>query len=137
MRIRNEKGDSKMSNSITISPNHGVNPSVLHCPICGESTSLALLGRLKDDAEAPKAMRDKEPCEKCCAQLDEYRNQGFLLLITDRELSEKEQKQPWLFFHSLKVITFEASERIFTKKEYLKKGAAWIGLETAKKLGLN
>ena len=34
----------KKSNKITLSPKHGVNPTILHCFICGKETGWALLG---------------------------------------------------------------------------------------------
>ena len=46
-----------MGRSITISKKHGVNPSILHCECCGKEYGLALLGKLKGDAEAPKDIR--------------------------------------------------------------------------------
>lgn len=56
---------------ITLSEKHGVNPSVLHCFICGKETGVALLGKLKDDAEAPRDMTNpNEFCDECKAQLD-------------------------------------------------------------------
>lgn len=54
-----------MGNSIRVSEKHGVNPSVLHCPVCARSVGIALLGKLKDDAEAPRAMMDRQPCDEC------------------------------------------------------------------------
>ena len=55
-----------MSNSIKISPKHGVNPSLINCFFCGESKGIALMGKLKNDAEAPKTcIVDYEPCDKC------------------------------------------------------------------------
>lgn len=54
------KGDIK------ISPKHGLNPSLDLCLFCGESKGVAILGRLKDDAEAPRqAIFDHDPCNKC------------------------------------------------------------------------
>lgn len=55
-----------MSN-ITISPKHGLNPTIPRCFFCGEpKNELVLLGKLKGDAEAPKdAVFDYQPCEKC------------------------------------------------------------------------
>lgn len=52
---------------IRISPKHGVNPCIPICPFCGkEKNELALLGMLKDDAEAPmSAIIDMNPCEQC------------------------------------------------------------------------
>lgn len=55
-----------MSKSIPLSPKHGVNPSMITCVFCGEPKGVALCGRLKGDAEAPKYMiADYEPCETC------------------------------------------------------------------------
>jgi hypothetical protein len=51
--------------SIRLSPKHGLNPSLVVCPICGEPTSIALLGRLKKDAEAPHYIKDVHLCDKC------------------------------------------------------------------------
>lgn len=53
-----------MSKSITLSPKHGVNPSIVICPICKKDTSIALFGRLKGDAEAPKQI-EGELCDEC------------------------------------------------------------------------
>lgn len=52
-------------NSVRISKKHGVNPSMLVCPCCLEDTGVALLGQLPKDAEAPREMLDREPCDKC------------------------------------------------------------------------
>lgn len=56
-----------MSKGIPLSPKHGVNPCIPVCAFCGEEkTEIALLGKLKGDAEAPRnAIIDFEPCEKC------------------------------------------------------------------------
>lgn len=56
-----------MSNSIKISPKHGVNPTIPICFWCGEEKGeIALMGKLKDDMEAPRNMvLDYEPCDKC------------------------------------------------------------------------
>lgn len=43
-----------MSKGIRVSEKHGVNPSITICPICGKETSIALLGKLKGDKEAPR-----------------------------------------------------------------------------------
>lgn len=44
----------KKKGSITLSPKHGVNPSLLHCICCGKEYGVALLGKLKNDTEAPR-----------------------------------------------------------------------------------
>lgn len=53
-----------MSKGITISPKHGFNPSIVICPVCGKNTSIALFGRLKGDAEAPKQI-EGDLCDEC------------------------------------------------------------------------
>lgn len=51
--------------SITLSPKHGVNPSVMQCPICHKDTGVALFGKLKGDEEAPKYVTEQMPCNDC------------------------------------------------------------------------
>lgn len=70
--------------SIRFSPKHGVNPSLLLCPICSKETNgIALLGRLKGDIEAPRYIFDKVPCKECQEKLDKgYR---FLIEVFDGE----------------------------------------------------
>ena len=53
-----------MYKSIKLSPKHGVNPSVMICPICKKDVSIALFGKLKGDAEAPRQI-EGELCDEC------------------------------------------------------------------------
>ena len=51
---------------INLSKKHGVNPTILVCPICyAETNGLALLGRLPGDVEAPRYSLDREYCKNC------------------------------------------------------------------------
>lgn len=50
--------------SIKLSLNHGLNPSIIICTICGKDTSIALFGRLKGDKEAPKEVKG-DLCDEC------------------------------------------------------------------------
>ena len=52
---------------IKISPKYGVNPTIPVCFWCGKpKNEIALMGRMKDDIEAPKNMvLDYVPCEEC------------------------------------------------------------------------
>lgn len=60
----------KSKDYITLSPKYGINPSVLHCFICGKETGVALLGKLKGDAEAPHNISDpSEICDDCRKQI--------------------------------------------------------------------
>ena len=55
-----------MSKGIKLSKKHGLNPSLDICFWCGEPKGLALCGRIKGDAEAPRSMvTSLEPCDKC------------------------------------------------------------------------
>lgn len=63
---------------IILSPKHGVNPTIPICFFCGEQKNiLVLLGKLKNDEEAPRNMViDYEPCAKC----KELWNSGVVLI---------------------------------------------------------
>lgn len=61
-----------MAKGITLSPKHGVNPSVELCFWCGQPKGLILCGRMHEkkgdrtDVEAPRYMvMNLEPCDKC------------------------------------------------------------------------
>lgn len=64
--------------SIKLSKNHGVNPTIPKCFVCGEDKNeIILMGRLKDDAEAPKNICfDNEPCDKCKG----YMKKGIIMI---------------------------------------------------------
>ena len=77
--------------SITLSPKHGVNPSILHCQCCGKEYGIGLAGRLKDDAEAPKDVMYGF-CNDCQKVID----QGGVMIVevADGE-GEKNPKNPY------------------------------------------
>lgn len=77
--------------SITLSPKHGVNPSILHCQCCGKEYGIGLAGRLKDDAEAPKDVMYGF-CNDCQKVVD----QGGVMIVevADGE-GEKNPKNPY------------------------------------------
>ena len=60
-----------MSKGIILSKKHGVNASILYCPVCGKDYGIALLGKLKNDAEAPKRVYG-DLCEDCAKFAKEY-----------------------------------------------------------------
>ena len=62
--------------SITLSPKHGLNPSVTHCECCGKEIGVALFGRLRGDKEAPRdvAMGYCDDCQKVIDQ------QGLMII---------------------------------------------------------
>lgn len=67
--------------NIPISEKHGVNPSIVVCFWCGKETNeIALLGRLPNDAEAPRhVVINYEPCEECAGLM----SQGITLMEAD------------------------------------------------------
>lgn len=70
----------KDKDSIELSPEHGLNPSLMKCFICGKDTGIALMGKLKDDAEAPREIYN-DICDECKKILD---NDGrFILEVKD------------------------------------------------------
>lgn len=57
-----------MSNTIKISPKHGLNPTIPICFWCGQDKNeVGLLGKIdKEDSEAPQRMIiNYDPCDKC------------------------------------------------------------------------
>lgn len=120
--------------SIKISPKHGLNPTCLVCPICGKDTSLALLGRLKDDSKAPRQMRDREPCEACQADIEGYKAQGFVFfVISDEYEKHQDEATPWQFFISLSVVKREAAEEMLKDTA---SGACFVSRTTGTAIGL-
>jgi hypothetical protein len=63
--------------SIPVSPRYGVNPSVELCFWCGKAKGLVLMGRLREDAEAPRqGVFNREPCPEC----QEMMSQGVMFI---------------------------------------------------------
>lgn len=63
-------------NSITLSPKHDVNPSVLRCICCGKDYGVAMLGKLKGDKEAPR-----EIFQGLCNDCEGVVKQGGAMII--------------------------------------------------------
>ena len=91
--------------SIKLSPKHGLNPSITHCECCGKETGIALLGKLKNDAEAPMniAMGLCDDCQKVI-------NAKGLMIIEVRD--GETGKNPYRTGR-ITGITKEAKERMF------------------------
>lgn len=112
-----------MSNSILISEKYGVNPTLPVCFWCGEENgTVALLGRLKGDVEAPRhPCLNYDPCPAC----EEQWKQGITLIEASetptRDGQPSMQATPKAYpTGRLFVITEEAVERIFQPEEYVK-----------------
>lgn len=98
---------SKKKDEIILSPKHGLNPSLLKCFACGKNAGIALLGKLKNDEEAPKEMIDKTIfCNDCQNVI----NQDGLLVISVRDGETGDNP-----YRTGKMvgITKEAKNRIF------------------------
>ena len=91
-----------MSKGITLSPEHGLNPTITKCFYCGKDTGIALMGKITakkttknawgnsctvlEDQKAPRyAVVDYEPCDECRALFE----QGILILeVVDHPIDE-------------------------------------------------
>ena len=96
---------TRKNDSILLSPKHGVNPSITHCECCGKEIGIALLGKLKGDAEAPKdiAMGFCDDCQKVIDQ------EGLMVI----EVKDGESGKNPYRTGRLVGITKEAKERMF------------------------
>lgn len=65
-----------MAKNIKLSPKYGVNPSITRCECCGKEYGVAMLGKLKGDAEAPRDIF-MGLCDDCQKVID----QGGLMII--------------------------------------------------------
>ena len=72
---------------IILSKNHGLNPSMIKCFICGKEHSIALFGRLKGDAQAPREIVDGSICPNCQKVIDD----GNVFIIE----VEKQEANPY------------------------------------------
>lgn len=72
---------------ITLSKNHGLNPSMIKCFICSKEHSIALFGRLKGDAQAPREIVDGSICPNCQKVIDD----GNVFIIE----VEKQEANPY------------------------------------------
>lgn len=109
---------SKKDKGVKLSPKYGVNPCIPICCWCGkEKNEIALLGKLKGDAEAPRnAVIDYEPCEECQAKF----NLGVVLIeVTKNQPNDNImpiQKQDGVSLYPTfrySVIKLEAAKKLF------------------------
>lgn len=92
---------------IHLSKKHGVNPSIEICAVCGKGIGVALLGRLKNDAEAPGEVCLGNLCDTCQGVVDAG---GTLIIETvDGEPCSKNPTRTG----RIVGITHEAAERLF------------------------
>ena len=97
--------------SIRLSKKHGVNPTIPICFFCKEHRNeIILMGKLKDDAEAPKnIIVDYEPCDKCKEKFKEG------VLIIEATQYPNVEKQP-----ALQKDAYPTGRYVLLKPESLK-----------------
>lgn len=131
-----------MNDSIQLSPEHGLNPTIPVCFFCGESKNeIALMGRIhskkgaRDDVKAPMYMvLNYEPCDECIEKF----KQGVLLIEVTTVPQSKNQppisnKQEELFPTGAWCIVSEEAE--FCKENNLTAGSSvFISKELFKSL---
>lgn len=69
-----------MGKDITLSKKHGLNPIMVVCPICGKAKSVALLGHIKGDEEAPRYIQG-DICDECKAKVAD--NKCFVISVSE------------------------------------------------------
>ena len=104
--------------SITLSKEHGVNPSVDTCFICGKETNLVLFGAsYKDEngktAEAPRTVCTGELCEDCQKVIDE--GGIFFIAVKDGERGNNPYRTG-----QIGALKEEAVQRMFPDFPYKK-----------------
>lgn len=106
-----------MAKNITLSKEHGLNPTIGVCAWCGKETGeIALLGKLPGDKEAPKySFFDYNPCDEC---KQKWENAVICIEVTTTRPNDN---RPPISIHDGKElyptmkyvgITPEAAERI-------------------------
>lgn len=89
---------------IKVSEKHGLNPSMQTCFYCGEVTGIALMGKLKNDEEAPKYFCNSvEPCDACKEKYKDY------VLVVEKPNNEEAPTGRWF------AIKKEAVDENFRK----------------------
>ena len=71
-----------MRKGITLSKKHGLNPSMVICPICGKKESIAILGYIKGDKEAPRYIQG-DICDECKAKVAD--NKCFVISVGENQ----------------------------------------------------
>ena len=71
-----------MGKDVTLSKKHGLNPSMIICPICGKEESVAILGYIKGDKEAPRYIQG-DICDECKARVAD--NKCFVISVGENQ----------------------------------------------------
>ena len=93
-----------MGKGITLSKKHGLNPSMVVCPICGKAESIALLGHIKGDEEAPRYIQG-DICDECKARVAD--NKCFVISVGEDQRLNAILLLAKIYLHKkLKVVLF-------------------------------
>lgn len=123
-----------MSDSIRLSPKHGLNPSIETCAWCGGTKGIALMGKLKGDAEAPKYITmNYEPCDDCA---EKWKMGIVAIEASNHPLSEGQPPMGENAYPTGRhvVVKREAIERMISdealREQILKAGRALMDCDT-------
>ena len=97
---------------IILSKEHGVNPSIALCPVCGKEIGVALLGKLKDDAKAPPYVIGN-PCNDCQKKFDE----GYIAVIAMKSKNERSNKYAFIPGEAID-IKFKGNIALMDEQEF-------------------
>lgn len=142
--------------SIQLSEEHGVNPSLEQCFVCGESKGVVLFGQISNkraealndaglstgwssrdnDHAAPRQVcMDQEPCNEC----KKHMKMGIILISVDEEKSGKDMQNPYRTGGWV-VVTEDFIKRTFNPPELvedvLKRRMAFMPDEAWDMIGL-
>lgn len=67
-----------MGKGVILSKKHGLNSSMVICPICGKEESVAILDYIKGDKEAPRYIQG-DICDECKARVAD--NKCFVISV--------------------------------------------------------
>lgn len=116
---------------IKVSKEHGLNPSIGVCPLCGnENGEIYLLGHQPGDKKAP--MYVQHPNGSTCKTCTDYKEKGIVLVIVEEGSNKKQPNRTG----KIVVIKEEAAAKIFGD-DVLKHRAAFIEKTIAEKLGIS
>lgn len=116
-----------MSGSIRLHHEHGLNPTIPVCFLCGkDKNEIALLGAAYKEQAPMHMCIDKEPCDECKGLMA----QGILLICVQ---DNTDQSNPYRT-GKICVIKEEAAKRLFSTLGNSR--AAFIEESAWKKLGL-
>ena len=80
-----------MAKDLILSKQHGLNPSLEVCYVCGKDVGVILFGALKGDIEAPRrACVNKAPCDEC----KKWMEQGVICISVD-PIKSTDKDDPW------------------------------------------